>query len=97
MKELNEEILRKCAKGLMFDMTDEQYELILNEFDITLEQLKLINDIDLSNVSPMTFPFECYTDFLREDEEISTISRDDALSNAKDVVDNQIRLPKVVG
>lgn len=97
MKELNEEILRKCAKGLMFDMTDEQYELILNEFDITLEQLKLINDIDLSNVSPMTFPFECYTDFLREDEELSTISRDDALSNAKDVVDNQIRLPKVVG
>lgn len=97
MKELNEEILRKCAKGLMFDMTDEQYELILNEFDITLEQLKLINDVDLSNVSPMTFPFECYTDFLREDEEISTISRDDALSNAKDVVDNQIRLPKVVG
>ena len=59
MKELNEEILRKCAKGLMFDMTDEQYELILNEFDITLEQLKLINDVDLSNVSPMTFPFEC--------------------------------------
>ena len=97
MKELNEEILRKCAKGLMFDMTDEQYELILNEFDITLEQLKLINDVDLSNVSPMTFPFECYTDFLREDEEISTISRDDALSNAKDVVDNQIGLPKVVG
>ena len=97
MKELNEEILRKCAKGLMFDMTDEQYELILNEFDITLEQLKLINDVDLSDVSPMTFPFECYTDFLREDEEISTISRDDALSNAKDVVDNQIRLPKVVG
>ena len=97
MKKLNEEILRKCAKGLMFDMTDEQYELILNEFDITLEQLKLINDVDLSNVSPMTFPFECYTDFLREDEEISTISRDDALSNAKDVVDNQIRLPKVVG
>ena len=97
MKELNEEILRKCAKGLMFDMTDEQYELILNEFDITLEQLKLINDIDLSNVSPMTFPFECYTDFLREDEELSTITRDDALSNAKDVVDNQIRLPKVVG
>ena len=97
MKEINKELLQNCAHRLMFDMTDEQYELILNEFDITLEQLKLINDVDLSNVSPMTFPFECYTDFLREDEEISTISRDDALSNAKDVVDNQIRLPKVVG
>ena len=31
MKELNEEILRKCAKGLMFDMTDEQYDLIFKE------------------------------------------------------------------
>ena len=44
----------------------------------------------------MTFPFNCYTDFLREDDETSTISREDALRNAKDVVDNQIRLPKVV-
>ena len=86
MKELNEEILRKCAKGLMFDMTDEQYDLIFKEFDVTLEQLKLINEVDLKDVTPMTFPFNCYTDFLRED----------ALRNAKDVVDNQIRLPKVV-
>ena len=96
MKELNEEILRKCAKGLMFDMTDEQYDLIFKEFDVTLEQLKLINEIDLQDVTPMTFPFICYTDFLREDDETSTISREDALRNAKDVVDNQIRLPKVV-
>ena len=96
MKELNEEILRKCAKGLMFDMTDEQYDLIFKEFDVTLEQLKLINEIDLKDVRPMTFPFNCYTDFLREDDETSTISREDALRNAKDVVDNQIRLPKVV-
>ena len=96
MKELNEEILRKCAKGLMFDMTDEQYDLIFKEFDVTLEQLKLINEVDLKDVPPMTFPFNCYTDFLREDDETSTISREDALRNAKDVVDNQIRLPKVV-
>ena len=96
MKELNEEILRKCAKGLMFDMTDEQYDLIFKEFDVTLEQLKLINEVDLKDVTPMTFPFNCYTNFLREDDETSTISREDALRNAKDVVDNQIRLPKVV-
>ena len=51
MKELNEEILRKCAKGLMFDMTDEQYDLIFKEFDVTLEQLKLINEIDLKDIN----------------------------------------------
>lgn len=97
MIELTEEILRKCANGLMFDMTDEQYDLILSDFNVTLDQLKLIGDIDLEGVEPMTFPFECYTDFLRDDEDIKTISREDALKNAKDVVDDQIRLPKVVG
>ena len=96
MIELNDAIIRKCANGLMFDMTDEQYDLILSEFDVTMDQLKLIGNVDLDNVTPMTFPFECYTDYLREDDELEAISREDALANAKDIVDNQIRLPKVV-
>ena len=45
----------------------------------------------------MTFPFECETDFLREDEPTTPLTQEEALRNAKDVVEGQIRLPKVVG
>ena len=60
--------------------------------------MELLGEIDgLENVSPMTFPFDIYTDYLRDDVEEPSLSKDDILRNAKDVVDGQIKLPKVVG
>ena len=40
---------------------------------------------------------DIYTDYLRDDVEEPSLSKDDILRNAKDVVDGQIKLPKVVG
>ena len=90
-------LLKECANNLMFDMSDEQYDVLLSEFDVITQQMSLLGEIEgLENVEPMTFPYEIYTDFLREDEPLESISKEDALRNAKDVVDGQIKLPKVV-
>ncbi|MCF0117276.1 MAG: Asp-tRNA(Asn)/Glu-tRNA(Gln) amidotransferase GatCAB subunit C [Bacilli bacterium] len=98
MDKVNKETLKKCARGLMFDMTEEQYDVLESEFDLVLEQMKLMDcDGDLNDYSPMTFPFDVTTDFLREDDVTETITREEALSNAKEILDNQIKLPKVVG
>ena len=43
------------------------------------------------------YPYEIETCFLRDDEPIDVISREDVLKNAKSVQDNQIKVPKVVG
>ena len=51
----------------------------------------------ISNVEPMTFPFDVSIDYLREDEAKTPLSKEDALKNAKNVKDGQIKLPKVVG
>ena len=50
----------------------------------------------LENVEPMTFPFECSTDYLREDVAEEPLPRDEALGNAGSKSDGQIKLPKVV-
>lgn len=98
MVKYDKALLVKCANNLMFDMSDDQYDLLLNEFDVLTKQMELFGEIEgLENVSPMTFPFEIYTDFLRDDVEEETLSKEDILRNAKDVVDGQIKLPKVVG
>ncbi len=90
-------LLKECANNLMFDMSDEQYDVLLSEFDVITQQMSLLGEIEgLENVEPMTFPYEIYTDFLREDEPLESISKEDALRNAKDVVEGQIKLPKVV-
>jgi aspartyl/glutamyl-tRNA(Asn/Gln) amidotransferase C subunit len=96
MKEINKELLQNCAHRLMFDMTDEQYELLEKEFKIILKQMELIDANDVDELTPMTFPFDVTVTYLRDDDVIETIDTQEALMNAKDVVENQIRLPKVV-
>lgn len=97
MKNINKETLKTAANKLMFDMSEEQYNHLLNEFDVIVSQMDLIGKIEgVDNATPMTFPFDVTSTKLREDVATTPLERDVALKNAKDVVDGQIRLPRVV-
>ena len=97
MKEINKETLKTAANKLMFEMSEEQYNNLLNEFDIIISQMELIGKIEgVDDATPMTFPFDVTSTYLREDVATEPLSRDEALKNAKDVVDGQIRLTRVV-
>ena len=97
MKKIDKNVLKESALKLMFDMSDEQYDTLIDEFNILTKQMELISEIPgVDNAIPMTFPFEVKATFLREDEPAPPLDRDEALRNASDVVDGQIRLPKVV-
>ena len=98
MKEVNKNVLKEAANKLLFDMSEEQYDTLLEEFEIITKQMLLISEIPgVDDVKPMTFPFDVSVTYLREDVPTTPLDRDEALKNAKDVVDGQIRLPKVVG
>lgn len=98
MKEVNKDVLVDCAERLMFTMSDDQYEMLLEEFFTMIKQMKLIGqNEEVDKYSPMTFPFDVTTDFLREDVPLPPLEKEEALKNAKEVLDGQIKLPKVVG
>jgi len=97
MKEYNIEILKDAAKRLLFDMSEDEYSTLHNEFDIVIKQMDIIgSNKDIDNYEPMAFPFECTTTFLRDDVPSEPLSREDALKNSKRKVGGQIKLPKVV-
>ena len=97
MKEVTKEILKNTAKTLMFEISDEECELLFKEFDIIIKQMELIGEIDgVDRAERMTFPFEVSNSVLREDEPTTPLSKDDVLKNAPEVVNGQIKLPKVV-
>lgn len=97
MKKITREVLTDAANRLLFTMSDEQYATLEDEFKTLIEQMNKIGDIKgLDSYEPMTFPFDCETSFLREDEPIEPLDRDVALKNAGNKQDNQIKLPKVV-
>ena len=94
---VTKEKLKNYASKLMFDMKDEEYETLLNEFDVILKQMDLIGDIDnISDVEPMTFPFELEDVELRNDFDSRNIEIEDALSNTGSKKGREIRVPKVV-
>lgn len=97
MNKVNKEILKDAANRLLFDMSDEEYDTLLDEFDIINEQFGLIGKIKgVDDAIPMTFPFEVTIDVLRDDEPITPLKKEDVLKNAGSVQDGQIKLPKVI-
>ncbi len=97
MKTVTKDVLKSTANKLMFDMSDEQYDQLVEEFDILIKQMNLIGEIEgVDTAEPMTFPFDVTNDYLRDDVATLPENKDEVLRNAADVVDGQIRLPKVV-
>lgn len=98
MQKITRSLLKKAAHGIMLDMTEEQYALLENEFEILLRQMDLIgNIVGIDEVAPMTFPFEVTTEAMREDIPADPTSQADILMNVGFVEDHQIKVPKVVG
>ena len=100
MKEVTKVVLQDAAKRLLFDMKDEEYDTLLNEFAIITKQLKLMDEIDgLDKVEPMSFPYiDDSFSLLREDVPVKEdeVNKEEMLENAKVSRDGQVKLPKVV-
>ena len=94
---IDKEKLKKYANLLMFDMKEEEYDTLQEEFKIILKQMDKIADIkDISNVEPLSFPFKLEDAYLREDEVGDYLTVSEVLENAKFQVNDQVKVPRVV-
>ena len=98
MKKITRENIQDYALKLMFRMKDEEFDAFEKEFETILKHMDLIGKIDgIEDVEPMTFPFRNETINLRKDVGVNTLTTDEALQNAKEVVYDEVKVPKVVG
>lgn len=95
--ESKEEMLKKLGLKTMFNISDGEMPELVDEYDIFMNHVAVLGEIDTEGIEPLAYPYEIETTFLRDDEPIDIISLEDALSNAKSVQENQIKVPKVVG
>ncbi len=95
LKKISIDQLKKLALNLKFDMEEKEYQTLQNEFEIILKQMEMI-DLDTHNLNTMSFPFDNYNKYLREDDFIIESSREEILKNAANVADGQIKINKVV-
>lgn len=87
---------KKLANQLMFDLNEEELATISEDFDLLLQQLELLNEIDTDGVEEMVYPFETPTSYLREDVVDHVLTTEAALYNAKEVKDDMIVVARVV-
>ena len=88
---ITKEMLKDYAKKLMFDMDDNEYETLEDEFKTILKQMKLIENIpNIKNTEPLFYPYVSYEAKLRCDE----INEMEMLSVNQ--VRDQVKVPRVV-
>lgn len=90
------EYFKKLAHQLMFDLSDEEADKLVSEFDVLEGQISLLDAVDTEDTEEMIYPFEEPTTFLREDEVTNVISQDDAMANVTKKLEGHFVLPKVV-
>ena len=97
MEKASKELFKEIASSLMFELSESDYQALMNEFDAVIEQMNHLSAVkDVDKATPMVFPYEIVTSYLREDVPEQSLKREEVLKNASNVVDGQISIPKVV-
>lgn len=97
MAKFTKEMVDNYAEKLLIGLTDEENQMVLEEFNVIDKQIDIINDIEgLNEIEPMTHTLDDFEVFLREDEAIPSININEAFRNAKEVEGREIVVPKVV-
>lgn len=97
MAKFTKEMVNDYADKLLIGLTDEENQMVLDEFEIIDESINLINEIkDIEKIEPMT---HCLDDFefeLREDVVEESCDIDDILANCDIHSEREVEVPRVV-
>lgn len=98
MNKFTKEMINDYANKLLFDLSDNEADTLLEEFDIINENMEIISNIEgINEVEPQSFPCEFTLTELREDEAESSLAIEDILANCDAKIDRVVEVPKVVG
>lgn len=97
MKTINNLMLKDIADKLFLELSEDQYHLLLEEISIIEKEMSILDEIpEMKDITPMSFPFEMTSTYLREDEPQEALNSNDTVKNAGKSKDGYIVLPKVI-
>ncbi len=99
MQKFTKEMVDDYADKLLIGLTEEENNMVLDEFEIIDKTIDIINEIpNIEKVEPMTHALDNFEYELREDVPEESISIEDLLSNCDDAtVDGEVEVPRMVG
>lgn len=98
MSKFTKEMVDSYADKLLIGLTDEENQMVLDEFDVIDETINTINEIEgIEKVEPMTHTLDDFEYLLREDVTEESVPIDELLSNCDMHNGREVEVPKVVG
>jgi aspartyl/glutamyl-tRNA(Asn/Gln) amidotransferase C subunit len=98
MSKFTKEMVLDYADKLLIGLSDEEANMVLEEFDDIDKNIDQINNIKgIDKVTPMTCTLDDFNPTLREDVAVESDNIDDILSNADKVDGREVAVVKVVG
>lgn len=95
--DFTKEKIRKLADLLMIGLTDEETDMVYDEFEIIDKNINKINEIDnIDKIEPMTHALDNFYAELREDIADVSIQKEELLMNSDDNDGDSVVIPKVV-
>ncbi len=90
------EFLKQLAYDARLSISDEDMPSLIDAYKDFMDQIQILEDIETEGVEPLVFPFESQNYYLRLDDVEDIMEVDDVLKNAKEVQEQQVKVPKVV-
>lgn len=99
MSNFTKEMIDDYANKLLIGLSEDERNMIQQEFDEIEKNMNLINQIpNISDVEVQSYPYEMEIDELRCDDDIAEEINIDVLLRNCDVVEGrEVEVPKVVG
>ncbi|NVM16896.1 MAG: Asp-tRNA(Asn)/Glu-tRNA(Gln) amidotransferase subunit GatC [Candidatus Lokiarchaeota archaeon] len=95
-EDFSEETLEHISKLALLDLSEEEKSKLAKELGDILNYFKKLNDLDTTDIKPMTHPIEGLKNVFREDIPWKSLSNEEALKNAKHTKDGYFKTSKVV-
>ena len=96
--DFTKEKVLKLADLLMIGLTEEETNMVFDEFEIIDKNINKINEIEnIADIEPMTHALDTFDYVLREDVADESIPKDELLQNSDNNDGDNVVIPKVVG
>ena len=95
-KEFSKETIDHISKLALIDLSEEEKEKLSKELGNILNYFKKLDELDTSTVKPTTHPIDGLKNVFREDIPGESLSKEEALRNAKHKKDGYFKAPRIL-
>ncbi|SFM11233.1 Asp-tRNA(Asn)/Glu-tRNA(Gln) amidotransferase subunit GatC [Salibacterium qingdaonense] len=95
MERISKDQVRHVAHLARLSVTEEEVDTFTEQLDDIIEFAEQLNELDTDDVEPTTHVLDIHN-VLRKDEKRPSLDREEALKNAPDQEDGQVKVPSVL-